>query len=38
MVSVTERLGISQEEAEAALKRARFKLRMAFGKARRADA
>ena len=37
LVSVTERLGISQEDAEAALKRGRFKLRMAFGKARRDD-
>lgn len=37
LVSVTERLGLAQEDAEAALKRARFKLRMAFGKARRAD-
>jgi hypothetical protein len=38
LVSVTERLGLAQEDAEAALKRARFKLRMAYGKARKADA
>jgi DNA topoisomerase-1 len=36
LVSVTERLGLSEEDAGAALKRARFKLRMAFGKARKA--
>jgi DNA topoisomerase I len=38
LVAVTERLGIAEEEAQARAKRARFKLRMAYGKARAADA
>ncbi len=38
LVAVTERLGVAEEEAQARAKRARFKLRMAYGKARAADA
>jgi DNA topoisomerase-1 len=38
LAAVARRLGRSEDDVEAAAKRARFKLRMAYGKARAADA
>jgi hypothetical protein len=37
LAAVARRLGRSEDDVEAAAKRARFKLRMAYGKARAGD-